>query len=196
MLSVSCEACLYVTSSLLMKGSQALGTSVDRKVNDIGVVFHHETYFYLVSLFLRNVNVCCVTCSCKLCKHRFCHEAQLFSCKRKCFWCWRMADPIFFAGNRFRVVVFFRCADLATRLVSWLGLWGDRSHRPEQAPWLIAGRLNCGDLASINRHEGNSPASNINTKTGRDVTEAWPALVRALQALWGASAVYLTPKFY
>lgn len=44
-----CEACLYVTSSLLMKGSHALGTSVDRKVNDIGVVFHHETYFYLVS---------------------------------------------------------------------------------------------------------------------------------------------------
>jgi len=46
---MSCEACLCVTSSLLMKGSHALGTSVDRKVNDIGVVVHHETYFYTVS---------------------------------------------------------------------------------------------------------------------------------------------------
>lgn len=46
---MSCEACSYITSPLLMKGSHALGTSVDRKVNDIGVVFHYQNYFYLVS---------------------------------------------------------------------------------------------------------------------------------------------------
>jgi len=47
-----------------MKGSHALGTSVDRKVNDIGVVVHHETYFYTVSQgpFPQKKN-CHVTCS-------------------------------------------------------------------------------------------------------------------------------------
>lgn len=57
---------------------------------------------------------------------------------------------------------------------------------PEQAPlppWLIVGRPSRGDLASINRHEGNSPASNINTETGCAATEARPELVRAPQAL-------------
>lgn len=46
---MSCEACFYVTSSLLMKGSHALGASVERKANDIGVAFHHQNYFYLLS---------------------------------------------------------------------------------------------------------------------------------------------------
>lgn len=81
------------------------------------------------------------------------------------------------------------CTDFA-RFHAWLKLC--RAYAlflkplPEQAPlppWLIAGRHSRGDLASINRHEGNSPASNINTETGCAATEARPELVRAPQAL-------------
>lgn len=81
------------------------------------------------------------------------------------------------------------CTDFA-RFHAWLKLC--RAYAlflrplPEQAPlppWLIAGRHSRGALASINRHEGNSPASNINTETGCAATEARPELVRAPQAL-------------
>lgn len=81
------------------------------------------------------------------------------------------------------------CTDFA-RFHAWLNLcWAYALFLrplPEQAlllPWLIAGRHSRGDLASINRHEGNSPASNINTETGCAATEARPELVRAPQAL-------------
>lgn len=81
------------------------------------------------------------------------------------------------------------CTDFA-RFHAWLKLCRASTlflrPLPEQAPlppWLIAGRHSRGDLASINRHEGNSPASNINTETGCAATEARPELVRAPQAL-------------